>query len=55
MNYPAASSGVSMQDTINFNVASDGVLDPSFAINRLIRHRLLTVKRGNENAASDYK
>jgi hypothetical protein len=33
MNYPAASSGVSMHDSINFNVASDGVLDPSFAIN----------------------
>ena len=28
MNYPAASSGVSTKDTINFIVASDGVLDP---------------------------
>jgi uncharacterized membrane protein YhaH (DUF805 family) len=32
MNFPAASSGVSIQDTINLNVASDGVLNPSFAI-----------------------
>jgi len=28
MNYPAASSGVSTKDAINFIVASDGVLDP---------------------------
>jgi prolyl-tRNA editing enzyme YbaK/EbsC (Cys-tRNA(Pro) deacylase) len=28
MNNPAASSGVSTKDTINFSVASDGVLDP---------------------------
>ena len=32
MNYPAASSGASIPDTINFNVPSDGVLDPRFAI-----------------------
>ncbi len=31
MNSPAESSGVSMHDTINFNVSSDRVLDPSFA------------------------
>jgi hypothetical protein len=37
MNYPAASSGVSIQDTINLNVASDGVLNPSFAIKRYYR------------------
>ena len=35
INYPAASSGVLMKDTINFNVASDGVLDPSFAIKNM--------------------
>ena len=28
MNHPAASSGVSTKDKIDFIVASDGVLDP---------------------------
>ena len=33
MNHPAASSGVSTKDKIDFIVASEGVLGPSFAMN----------------------
>ena len=39
MNHPAASSGVSTKDKIDFIVASEGVLGPSFAINNPRRKR----------------
>jgi hypothetical protein len=35
LNYPAASSGVSIKDTIHFIAASGVALGPSFAINGL--------------------
>ena len=40
MNCPAASSGVSTKDAINFIVASDGVLDPQLRNKTVSLHHL---------------
>ena len=37
MNSPAKSSGVSMHDTIDFNVSNEGVLDSNFAIKKYMK------------------
>ena len=44
MNHPAASSGVSTKDKIDFIVASEGVLGPSFAIKMAPSSFIFTTK-----------
>ena len=47
MNNPAESSGVSPKDTVNFIVASDGVLDPLLRKIKIRKLMVMTAKEEN--------